>query len=85
MAKIKSKVRRLRMQREAAEERRIPIQEVADRLGIDRKRLTQLELGRQSEIRMSELAELCKFYGVDVGELLEFDPEGIRTPGLVAA
>lgn len=78
MGKIVSKARRLRLNLQAKEARRISIQEVASQLDIDRKRLNQIELGKMDRINMEELARLCEFYGVGVADVLEYDSNKLR-------
>jgi len=81
--KINSKVRQLRFKYQAEIGRKVSVQEVADALGISRERLTQIELGTMKEIDTETLAKLCAFYGVGVGDVLEYDPS-ILTPGHAA-
>ena len=85
MAKIVSKAFQLRKQLELKEGRRIPLVEVAERAGVERKALARLEAGETERFDGSFLARLCAFYGVGVGDLLEYDPNGTLTPDLVAA
>lgn len=82
--KINSKVRQLRFKYQAEIGRKVPVQEVADALGVSRERLTQIELGTMKEIDTETLAKLCAFYKVGVGDVLEYDPN-IKTPSLAAA
>lgn len=79
MGKIVSKARQLRLQLQVKEGRTITVQEAADRIGIDRKVLTRMELGQLGRIDTDSLGKLCAFYGVDVGDILGYDPDGIRT------
>jgi len=81
--KIVSKAFRLRKQLELKEGRRVPLSEVAERAGVDRKALTRLEAGDTERYDGDVLAKLCAFYGVEIGELLEYDPNGIQTLDLV--
>jgi DNA-binding Xre family transcriptional regulator len=85
MAKIVSKAFQLRKQLELREGRRVALSEVAERAGIDRKALTRLEAGETERFDGEVLQKLCAFYGVGVGELLEYDPNGTLMPDLVAA
>ena len=85
MAKIISKARQLRLQLALKEGRSIPAVEVAERAGIDRKALARLEDGETERFDGEILRKLCAFYGVGVGEILEYDPDGIGKPELVAA
>lgn len=85
MAKVVSKAFQLRKQRELKEGRRVPLIEVADQLDIDRKALTRLEAGKTERFDGEMIAKLCSFYGVGVGDILEYDPSDIRTPMLADA
>ncbi len=85
MAKIVSKAFQLRKQLELKEGRRVPLSEVAERAGVDRKALTRLEAGDTERYDGDVLQRLCAFYGVGVGDLLEFDPNGRLAPNLSAA
>ena len=82
--KIESKVRQLRFKYQAEIGRKVSIQEVADAIGTSRERLTQIELGGLKEIDTDTLAKICAFYKVGVGDVLEYNPDGIRTPGHAA-
>lgn len=84
MAKIVSKAFQLRKQLELKEGRRVPLTEVAERAGIDRKALTRLEAGDTERYDGDVLAKLCAFYGVGLEALLEYDPN-ILTPGHAAS
>jgi putative transcriptional regulator len=79
MAKIKSKVFQLRKEYELKEGRRVPLIEVAEKTGIDRKTLARMEQDEEIErMDMGVLKRLCAFYGVGVGDILEYDPNGQR-------
>lgn len=80
MGKIVSKVRQLRFLYQVKLGRRVSIQEVADQIGIERKRLTQFELGKVEQIKTEELAKLCEFYGVSIDQVLEYDPSNRQAP-----
>ena len=78
--RIVSRARQLRLNLQAREGQPITVQEAADRIGIDRKVLTRIELGKIERIDAETLKKLCVFYGVGVGEILEYNPNDIRTP-----
>jgi transcriptional regulator with XRE-family HTH domain len=84
VAKIVSKAFQLRKQLELKEGRRVPLTEVAERAGIDRKALTRLEAGDTERYDGEVLAKLCTFYGVGLEALLEYD-SSILTPGHAAS
>ncbi len=74
MPRIVSKAFQLRKQLELKEGRRVPLVEVAERSGVDRKTLTRLEAGETERYDGEVLSKLCVFYGVKLEDLLEFDP-----------
>jgi len=82
--KVLSKARQVRLNYAARVGRSVPLSEVAEQAGIDRGALTRLEQGETERFDGEMLAKLCRFYGVGVGEILEYDPNGILTPGLGA-
>lgn len=84
MAKIFTKARRLRLELQLKLGRPIPLQEVADATGIERAALNRIELGQTTRIDFDTLTKLCAFYGVGVGDILEYDPN-MPTPGHAAA
>ena len=84
VAKIVTKVRQLRLRKQLAENRPISVQEVATAAGIERAALSRIELGQTTRMDFDTLTRLCAYYGVGVGEILEYDPN-IQMPGLVGA
>lgn len=84
MAKIVSKARQLRFNYQAKEGRAVTLQEVADAIGIERAALNRIELGQTKKIEFETLMKLCAYYGVGVGEILEYDPNGQRALELAA-
>lgn len=63
-------------------------EEVATQIGIDRKTLTKIELSQLRRIDADKIERLCAFYaaaGLNVQHILEYQAEGIRTPGLASA
>lgn len=50
------------------------MQEVAESTGISQAALNNIELGKTERIDFETLRKLCAFYGVGVGEVLEYDP-----------
>jgi DNA-binding Xre family transcriptional regulator len=84
MAKIVTKARKLRLDYAAKQGRPVTAKEVADAIGVHYNTMNKIENGKTSAIDFAILAALCKFYGVGVGELLEYDPNGIKTPSFGA-
>lgn len=74
MPKIVTKARQLRLQKQINEGRDITLQLAAEEAGIDRAALTRIELGKTKGIEFDTLTKLCLYYGVQVGSILEFDP-----------
>jgi DNA-binding Xre family transcriptional regulator len=85
MSKIVSKARLLRSEYERKQGRTVTAQEVAAKTGIHYNTLSRIERGKTEGIDFETLAKLCEFYGVGVGAILEFDPEGIESPELAFA
>ena len=62
------------------------LEEAARELGIDRKRLTQIELDRWDTIDRETLLKMKRLYGVKrLTDLFDFDSEGIQTPDYAGA
>lgn len=85
MAKIHTKARQLRLNHQAKLGYPVTLKNVSDATGIARAALNRIELGQTERIDFDTLVRLCAFYEVGVGEILEYDPNGIQTPDLVAA
>lgn len=79
MAKIVTKARQLRLNLGAQRGKAVTLQEVADAAQIERAALNRIELGKTRGIDFDTLEKLCAFYGVGVGDVLEYDLN-IRTP-----
>lgn len=81
MAKVITKVRQARLDYSARIGRVVTVEEAARELGMDRKRLTQIELDRWDSIDRETMAKMANLYGVKkLSDLFDLDPEGIRTP-----
>lgn len=91
MAKVVSHIRQLRRQLAAQENRDVTIQEMAERTGMTRVRMTNLELGKFDRVANDEITELCKVYSAALGrpigiaDLFEYDPNSMRAPELAVA
>ncbi|MBK8200257.1 MAG: helix-turn-helix transcriptional regulator [Acidobacteria bacterium] len=77
MAKIVSKALQLRLEHQAKLGRKITQIEVAEQAGIERKALARLERGSTKRFDEEILYKLCVYYGVGVGDILEYDPDGL--------
>jgi DNA-binding Xre family transcriptional regulator len=84
MPKITTKAFQLRLNYEAKMGRSIPQTEIAEKSGVDRLTLRRIERGETKGIDFDTLVKLCSFYGVGVGDILEYDPN-IETPSLAAS
>jgi DNA-binding Xre family transcriptional regulator len=62
----------------------VTLQEVADAANIERAALNRIELGKTRGIDFETLEKLCAYYGVGVGDILEYDPN-IQKPGHAAS
>lgn len=72
MGKIVKKMRHARLAYQVKLGRPVSIQEIAEAVGVTRAYLNNLELGKawpNEEV----LAALCKLYGVQPGDLLEYE------------
>ncbi|MBK9711517.1 MAG: helix-turn-helix domain-containing protein [Kouleothrix sp.] len=63
----------------------VTAKEVAGAIGIHENTLNKIENGKTKGIEFDTLAALCSFYGVGVGDLLEYDPNGRLALTLPAA
>jgi len=75
VARIISRARQLRFQLQLKEGRTIPVVEVAERAGVDRKALTRLEENKTERFDGEMLEKLCTFCGVGVGDILVYVAE----------
>ena len=91
MAKIKYKARLLRFELQQKEGQNVTIQEVAEATGLDRYRLSRIELGDIKAVKPEELAAICAFYTgrlgrlIDTNDVMGYDPNNIRALELAAA
>lgn len=85
MAKIISKARQVRLNHQARVGRTVTAREVAETIGITNAALSRIEQGKTERIDFDTLSKLCAYYGVGVGEIIEFDPNGILELGYAAS
>jgi len=81
MGKIVSRAFQLRLDYQGKLGRTVTLSEVAEKTSITRLTLRKIERGDTRGVDFDTLEKLCAFYGVGVGEILEYDPNGILTPG----
>lgn len=74
MARIVSKARQLRLNYQAKRGESVQLKEVAAAIGITEAALSRIERGKTERIDFETLLKLCEFYGVGVGDILEYDP-----------
>jgi DNA-binding Xre family transcriptional regulator len=84
VGKIATKARRRRLEYQARLGRTVTAREVAETIGVTEATLSRIEQGKTERIDFETLRKLCEFYGVGVGEILEYDPS-IQIPELEAA
>ena len=88
MSKIVSHARQLRLEYAAKLGRAVSIREVAERIGVDRRVVMKIESGDMQRVDTATLERLAALYheaGIDSRHILEYDPDGQRNPGHVAA
>jgi DNA-binding Xre family transcriptional regulator len=79
--KVISKARQVRLDYQSRTGHPVSLSEVAEKADVDRMALTRLERrARLNRVDMEMIAKLCAFYGVAIGDILEYSPEDIRTP-----
>jgi putative transcriptional regulator len=59
--------------------RKMPVGELAQRVGITPANLAVLKNGRAKAVRFSTLAALCDVLECQPGDLLRFEPDGAAT------
>lgn len=80
VAKIRYTARSLRVELRQRLGRPVTVQEVAEATGLDRYRLSRIELGNIKEIKTEEILALCGYYTerlgrlVDTNEIMGYDP-----------
>jgi transcriptional regulator with XRE-family HTH domain len=72
MARIIGRFRQARLDYQSRIGRLVPLEEVAQEVGISRQSMSDIENGR-SLPRYGTLAKLCKLYGLTPGDLLKYE------------
>lgn len=87
MAKVVSKLFKLRMDYQLKTNRKLTLREVSEKTGITEAALSRLEQNKTERIEFDTLNKLCEFYGVGVSDVLERveDEEDQKTPRQLAA
>lgn len=79
--KIISKALQLRLEKGRKENRVVSQEEVAEAIAVTRTTLRRIERGDTKGIDFDTLAKLCNYYGVSVGDILEYDPNNKKAFG----
>jgi DNA-binding Xre family transcriptional regulator len=85
MTRFISRARQLRLEYQAKIGRPVTIQEVADKIGLSRKALTEIELNQTTKIEFETLGKLCDFYGVGIQDILQPDLNVKQAPSFAIA
>ena len=76
--RVKNKVLELIQQRELAENRRIPIAEIARESGVPRATVHfWIETPYVAKFDSATVARFCAYFGCELSDLLELEPEGV--------
>jgi transcriptional regulator with XRE-family HTH domain len=84
MGKIVSKARQLRLNLQAKLGREVTIEQVAEAIGVDRRALMRVELGRARLYDAEMMGRLGDYYhaaGVDTSDLLRYEPNNKKAFG----
>lgn len=76
MAKVVSKARKARLDYQARLGQPVTLRDVASAIDITESALSRIERNQTERIDFDTLTKLCTFYGVGVGDILEYDPNG---------
>jgi transcriptional regulator with XRE-family HTH domain len=79
VARIVHRIKQARLDYQQRIGRDVPIAEVARAIGVTRAALSNLERGRNLP-NAETLANLCLFYGLDVGDLLVLEHDAPARP-----
>ena len=67
----------LRLDRVMAD-RKISLNDLAEKVGITNVNLSKMKTGKISAIRFSTLEAICDALGCQPGDILEYDPNAVR-------
>ncbi len=81
MGKIIGRFRKARLDYQSRQGRVITVEEVADAVSISRQSMSDIENGHALP-RYKTLAALCKLYGVQPGDLLDYEDRLARRTAL---
>ncbi|MBX0329128.1 hypothetical protein K2Z83_15730 [Oscillochloris sp. ZM17-4] len=86
MGKIISRARQIRFNLQAKLGREVTIEEVAGAIGVDRRAIMRVELGRARQYDVEMMQRLGDYYhaaGIDTTDLLRYDPNNRQASELV--
>lgn len=70
---MKNRFETLRRQKEAAEDRDIPLTEIEEKLGISRQTLDKYRKNRMKQVNLKVIQDLCDYFGCDIADFLYID------------
>ena len=71
----------LRLDRVMAD-RKMSLNELSERVGVSNVNLSKIKTGKISAIRFSTLEAICDVLNCQPGDILEYDPDALKTPEL---
>lgn len=74
---IRSRLRRLRVEAEDRQGRKLPYRTIAAETGLSYGTVSRLATGKLVRIELDTLDKLCAYFDCKVGELLEYIPNPI--------
>lgn len=72
---IRSKVKWLRLAKEEREKRKLPYRTIATETGLSQGVLVRLMNSEFERVEVPTLNALCKYFGCNVGDMLEYVPD----------
>ena len=75
---LRYKLRERIADKEFAERRRIPIQEVAEQTGIARNTLSRMINAHGVSVRSENLDRLCGYFGCRIEDVVEYVPDSAK-------
>jgi putative transcriptional regulator len=72
---IRSKLKRLRLEKEEKEGRKLTLRVIADETGLAVGTVQKLMVSRFDRIEVPTIEALCTYFECGIGDLLEFIPE----------
>jgi putative transcriptional regulator len=82
---IRSRIRRLRLEKEEREGRRLSNRVIAEETGLSEGVILRLSNSAFTKISTETIEKLCSYFGCTVGELLEYVPPSAAAAVTAAA